>query len=432
MISRVLCGIALGCFMMMKRWIIFMGILFFSTYTYSAEDISWRELVESMYQNNSEVRAAENTLRASEFGQRAAYNNYLPQIAGNVGYSKTDGPTVTALRDEYTASLTLSQNIFAGLKDQATVDKASATLDLNQAKLMEVVARVSYNLKVAYSDLLYAQRSLRLQQEIINRRKNNLRLVELRFESGRENRGSVLLSKAYFNQAQYDEFQAQNGIHVASAQLARVIGRDEEAEFQLREDMPLVGLDSQPNFRQLAQANPSYNQSIANVAGAQASLKEARAGWFPTLGVNASAGSFGSEWFPERDRWSLGVSLSFPLFNGGRDYYGTQNASAALVSARSSLEDTNRQIVATLKQAYVSYKEAQMKLTVDTSFREAAAKRAEIARVKYQNGLMTFEDWDIIESDLIAREKSVLQSQRDRARAEANWNQVLGKGVSYE
>lgn len=417
---------------MIKRYILYVILFFFSVSTYGAEEASWKELVEAMHRDNAEVRAAANTLRASQFGQRAAYNNYLPQLAGTLGYSKTDGPTVTALRDEYTASLSVSQNIFSGLKDQASVEKASATLDLNQAKLREVVARVSYNLKVAYSDLLYAQRSLHLQQEIIKRRQNNLRLVELRFESGRENRGSVLLSKAYFNQAQYDEFQAQNGILVASAQLARVIGRDEDTVFQLHEDMPLMSLDAQPDFRSLAHANPSYNQATANVAGAQASLKEARAGWFPTLGVNASAGSFGSEWFPERDRWSLGVSLSFPLFNGGRDYYGTKNASAVLVSARSTLEDTNRQIVATLKQVYVSYKEAQMKLTVDTSFREAAAKRAEIARVKYQNGLMTFEDWDIIESDLIAREKSVLQSQRDRARAEANWNQVLGKGVSYE
>jgi outer membrane protein TolC len=55
--------------------------------------------------------------------------------------------------------------------------------------------------------------------------------------------------------------------------------------------------------------------------------------------------------------------------------------------------------------------------------------RADIARTKYNNGLMTFENWDIIENDLIQRQKSFLQGQRDRVVAEAAWEQAQGKGV---
>jgi hypothetical protein len=42
---------------------------------------------------------------------------------------------------------------------------------------------------------------------------------------------------------------------------------------------------------------------------------------------------------------------------------------------------------------------------------------------------MSFEDWDRIENDLIQRQKTVLQSQRDRVTAEAAWEQAQGKGV---
>jgi hypothetical protein len=42
---------------------------------------------------------------------------------------------------------------------------------------------------------------------------------------------------------------------------------------------------------------------------------------------------------------------------------------------------------------------------------------------------MTFEDWDIIENDLIQRLKTFLQSQRDRVIAEASWELAQGKGV---
>jgi outer membrane protein len=69
------------------------------------------------------------------------------------------------------------------------------------------------------------------------------------------------------------------------------------------------------------------------------------------------------------------------------------------------------------------------KLKVDQAFLDAAKTRADIARTKYNNGLMTFENWDIIENDLIQRQKSFLQSQRDRVVAEAAWEQAQGKGV---
>jgi outer membrane protein TolC len=55
--------------------------------------------------------------------------------------------------------------------------------------------------------------------------------------------------------------------------------------------------------------------------------------------------------------------------------------------------------------------------------------RAEIARSKYNNGLTTFDDWDLIESDLINRQRAVLSSQGNRVVAEAAWEQAQGRGA---
>jgi len=57
---------------------------------------------------------------------------------------------------------------------------------------------------------------------------------------------------------------------------------------------------------------------------------------------------------------------------------------------------------------------------------------AEIARNKYNNGLLTFEDWDVIESDLINRQTTYLQNQRDRVISEAAWENIQGIGVFSE
>jgi outer membrane protein TolC len=123
------------------------------------------------------------------------------------------------------------------------------------------------------------------------------------------------------------------------------------------------------------------------------------------------------------------LNLSVPLFSGGRDYYTTKSAAASLEAVSSNRDNVERQLLVRLKQTYASYVESEEKLKVDQAFLEAAILRAEIARSRYNNGLMSFEDWDRIENDLIQRQKTVLQSQRDRVTAEAAWEQAQGKGV---
>ncbi|MDH3513536.1 MAG: TolC family protein, partial [Gammaproteobacteria bacterium] len=95
----------------------------------------------------------------------------------------------------------------------------------------------------------------------------------------------------------------------------------------------------------------------------------------------------------------------------------------------SNKDNVERQLLVRLKQAHAGYVESVEKLKVDQAFLEAAVTRAEIARSRYNNGLMSFEDWDRIENDLIQRQKTFLQSQRDRVTAEAAWEQAQGKGV---
>jgi outer membrane protein TolC len=89
----------------------------------------------------------------------------------------------------------------------------------------------------------------------------------------------------------------------------------------------------------------------------------------------------------------------------------------------------DRQTLPKLKQMYRAFVESLEKLKVDRDFLEAASVRAEIARSKYNNGLLSFEDWDIIENDLITKQKTYLQSERDVILAEAAWQQTRGKGI---
>lgn len=400
----------------------------------TTERLTWISCVEQTQRENPELKAAANTLLAAEYSARGAASGFFPQVTGSLGYQHGDrgaDPLAAAgtTTNDVNLSLAASQNIFNGLQDRARVAQSQANARSALADLETTRARVSFALKSAYAGLLYAQGSETLQLEIVRRRQENLRMVELRFDGGRENKGSLLLSRAYLNQARFDALQAKNQAFVAQAQLARVMGRDEDSELEISNDLPLTEPPSVSDFRPLMLDTPTHRQSLAKEDAAAAGVTIARSGFFPSLGVSGNWSRQGESWFPESAHWSVGTTLTLPIFSGGRDYYSTRSSGALYRAAAQSRADSDRNLVSQLKQAQRGFIEAVEKLKVDESFVQAASTRAEIARAKYNNGLLSFEDWDLIENDLIQRQRAALQSLRDRIVAEAAWEQALGRGV---
>jgi outer membrane protein len=395
---------------------------------------TWAQCVEITAENNAEIRASRSTLESTMSQEGVARGGFLPAVAGDLSWSRgnttTDGGFSNGT-STYSATLSASQNLFSGFSDLAKLRQARANTRAASATYQITKARISFALKKAFEGFSYSKEATKLTGEITRRRQENLRLVELRFQSGRENKGSVLLSEAYLNQAKLDDLQAQNARRLAQAELAESLGLDDGSGLDIEGTTPIIEPNAKgPELKSLVLITPDYEQSIAQEESAGQSVTVARSQFFPNLSLSGSVGKLGADFFPdERDRWSIGVKLSFPFFNGGRDYYGTQAANATFASAQSIRQNTARAILSKLQDAYSSYIEAVAKLKVDESFRTAATVRAEIARKKYNNGLLSFEDWDVIENDLISRQKVYLQSKRDRVTAEATWEQAQGRGV---
>lgn len=390
--------------------------------------INWQESVGEASANNPELAGARSNLQAAESRIQASRSGFFPQLSASVDYRDTSGAAVIP-GTFYGAGATATQNVFAGFLDMAKVEQASANAQVAQVDLALVRARLSRDLKFAYASLRYVQEAVTLTETIARRTGENLRLVQLRFEGGRENKGSLLLTQASLKQAQFDNLQARQAIPSAQAQLARALGRAEPDGLRAVDDVPVKAPPPDPDFPTLAAAVPEYRRAQAQESAARADVRLNRSGFYPTLDLYGSYGREGSEWLSEDSRRVVGVTLAVPIFRGGRDYYGVEAASAALSAAAFTRNDTERLSLERLKKAYASYVEAIERVQVDEAFLEAATTRADIARSKYASGLMSFEDWDRIENDLIQRQKNLLLSRRDRVTAEANWEQTQGVGV---
>ncbi len=406
-----------------------LGLLMWTAGAHAELALTWQQCAAEAAAHNPDLRAAQAQLQASGFQRQSATSGFFPQVTANAGYTYSGGDKPYASGSAYSAGLGLNQNVFAGYLDQSKITQATANEAAVAATLALAKAKLSYDLKFAFQGLVYTQGYQKLTQDILHRRADNLRLVELRFDSGRENKGSALLSRAYLAQAQLDALQARNARAVAQAQLARVLGRDANQDILIKDNLPLNEPEMQPDLVALVLQTPDYQQAIAQEQAAQAGVGIARATVYPNVNLTSQLNRQGEAVSLPDTRWSLGVSMNYPLYNGGKDTHTIQSAGALATAAQDARTATHMQLRVRLKQAHVGLMEAVQRLKTDQAFYEAATVRAQIAREKYNNGLLTFDEWDIIENDLVNREKNRLQSQRERVIAEAAWDQALGRGV---
>ena len=69
---------------------------------------------------------------------------------------------------------------------------------------------------------------------------------------------------------------------------------------------------------------------------------------------------------------------------------------------------------------------------VQRKFLESALTRAMISEAQYSNGLISFDDWIIIEDTLVRAKKNSLEAQVNAFIAEADWIQAKGGTLDNE
>ncbi len=82
-----------------------------------------------------------------------------------------------------------------------------------------------------------------------------------------------------------------------------------------------------------------------------------------------------------------------------------------------------------LEQSWKSFQDARQMVVVKKKFLDAAMERSSIANAQYSNGLIPFNEWVIIENNLVNAKKEFLNAGADLLIAEAQWIQAKGEGL---
>jgi len=419
--------------LIMMKYMIWTGVAFLCLCSMALAGplMTWDDCVRELIENNPELRAAQDNVEKVRADFKSNFSAFLPRIygVGDAGKSKREADDGYSDSTSYGARITASQNIFEGFRNRAALNQSRALLISAQMDLMRVKSDLSYALRNSFSELLYAQDFLKLAEAIVARRKDNLNLVQLRFEAGRENKGSFLRSRALFHEAEYDVAKAHRSLIVAQRQLATTFGWYRDAVIKVTGKWDVAEPQETPNFIELIRTTPEHKKAVMQLETRKQAVTMARSEYYPSLSASASAGRQGDNFLPDKNHWSVGMTVSLPVFTGGNRFFSVQSARAEQRMAESGLINIDNELALTLKQSFAAWQDAIEQREVQAEFVHAAEVRAEIARSQYSNGMISFQDWDQIENDLIHQEKAILISRRNSLMAMAGWRKSIGTGV---
>lgn len=396
----------------------------------SLSSLTWDEARKMAGETNPTLEAQRESLEQARYNYQAARATYWPTVSGSAGYTRSDSDSQEGdAADRTSMGVSAQYNLFSGFADQARVHQSEAALNRATADWTGAQADVSATLRRAFLRLLYAQERVALAKSIAERRGQNLDLVQLRFDSGSENRGSLLRTKATASRAAADLEQAQRGVAVQQRELSNALGQSDKDSWIVQGDWTSTAPESDPAWKDLARGTPSVRAAEANIESSRAALVIARGTIYPEVSLRGGIDRSGDDWPPDNDAWSIGASLSVPLFTGGQNINKLSSAKAALRQSEAQLETAEQSALLDLKTAWTNLRNEQQSRAVQAEFLEAARVRAEIAREQYANGLLSFQNWDQIEDELIQSQQSLLSSDRDAAIAEAEWDRVRGISI---
>lgn len=424
--------------------------LFLMTMAFDAHAValSWGEVVRYAQSSNPNLEASKKDWLATRANESVALAGYLPTLSASTSMTKIgsragaggvvsngvvlNNSNASQVTTNYLGSLNGNFNIFNGFENKSRIDQAEWRSQNSYWTYVTTKSALSYSLKEAFSNLILAQESFDLAISIEERRESNHKLVSVRYDNGRENKGSVLLAEAYLDQAKLDVIKATDTLNVAQTKLKSLMNQDQFDKIEVTGEAPLEQLNfSNKTIEDLAVETPNYQQQKALEMVAKEEVSIAESNFMPNLDLSGNVTRQGETYFPDRgrERWSLALTLTIPIFDGLKDYSSRKGAVFSQYAAEGRKKNALLELIPKLKDAQNQAKQSDIKYSVDDKFRKAATSRAEIARAKYNNGLITFEDWDIIESDLIQRQTSFLQSKRDRTLKYATWENLLGRGA---
>jgi outer membrane protein TolC len=129
--------------------------------------------------------------------------------------------------------------------------------------------------------------------------------------------------------------------------------------------------------------------------------------------------------FAQKENWSLGLNLSYTLYDSGRAHAATKEAESKRDSLLAKVDETRSLVSLEVENAYRSVNDAIDRIAVASATVESASEALRIAKVGYSEGVIPYIDYQDADLGYNQAETMYLQAVYGYLIAESNLKAAL-------
>ena len=387
-----------------------------STEAAETVNIDLKTSVDMALANNRTIKESLTDVDTAKWSLAASRRQMGPKLtwdatAYRIGGEAYNSARATGIDYDYnygntgTVSMPLYNGTLNAQRESARYGLNAADLTLEQTK-----QAVRLQATTGYYNILQARNLIKVQQEAVDTLREHRNNVNAQFNVGTVARADVLATEVELANAQQSLTTARNNYDIAVATLNNIIGLPTDTNLEIAEDLSYT--DYKLNLAECnryALGNRADGlAAFYNMKRAEAGLRQAKAGYYPTLNAVATRSIAGESAFRDdhvsSDQWTAGLSASWNIFDNGVTSAQVNAAKAALTKAEETSAALSEQIQLEVRTAFLSLKAAEQNIATTEVAVAQAEEDYKIARVRYSAGVGTnLEVMDASEKLTLAR-----------------------------
>ncbi len=366
-----------------------------------------------------ELRISRDRLDISSARKKAANGELLPQLSANGSVSDNNQlDNVRDVRNKYRGerySVQLTQVLFNWSAFSA---RSAAYLAEDQAEA-EYYAQLSYvltDVAEKYFEVLQAEDAVTSINAEVETFSNQLRQIESLYELQSTQITDLYNARARFASVQAEQLTRESDLALAREKLRSVSGVSVGELYRLNEEIEIPSVEGSVETW-LERARNGNQQIIAReyaVRAANKRIDQRQGAYMPSVSIVAQQQSsnlgYDNRLADSTDSSYIGLNVTVPLFAGGRNRAGVNEARSQHSIAQNELRQIQLEIVERTRLAYLQAKSSELQIT-------AAERLVESTALSYTAMQRGFELGTVNSVDVLNALRDRFAAERDLQRA---------------
>ena len=420
----------------MKKILVLISLSLF--YFSNAFSVTLYDALNQTYQNNIQLNAERENIKASEEDVNISKADYKPSLtlSGSKSIEDTNkltnqsgGDATIADVDPLTTSIKLEQTILDFGRNK-TLQKNITALDLAKAKLVKKEQDILYSAINAFTNLILTRETLQINEQNLNLLIRQVENDKIRRDRGQITNTDLAQSESSLAGAQAQFTKSKSDLLISKLNYENIIGKINNPEQLQKNSDAIVGIPSTLNeaLNLSKQNNPDILIAKLDLEKSEKDLAISESDLKPTasLSLERSYSDDLTSTIDEREKDTFKATLSWPFYSGGKKRstitknYNLTNRKRLLLDDAHRINETN------VASAWSSLESSEGFLnSVKVQVRAAKIANEGIA-AEYERGSRT--TLDVIQSNslLLSAQLSLVSSEKNYLMAQYNLLKTVG------